>query len=206
MKAGSRGTSARGGTSPAGAGRRQEILGVAERLFWQKGFHAASMDDVAEAIGLTKPAIYHYFSSKDDILLELRQSIIDAMLELTEGVLEAEGEPADKLRDILITHTEVVLRRRRANKVYHEEQGRLSAVAERPIQASEDAYDEVLRSLYRDGVAAGQLRDIDPGIAVATLLGAMNWSYRWFRPRGELKAPEMAEVIVGLMMDGLLVR
>ena len=109
------------GTTAAGAGRRKEILEVAERLFWQKGFHAASMDDVAEAIGLTKPAIYHYFRSKDDILLELRQSIIDDMLHLIEGVLEADGSPAVKLRDILVAHTEVVLRRRRANKIYHEE-------------------------------------------------------------------------------------
>lgn len=192
------------GTTAAGAGRRKEILEVAERLFWQKGFHAASMDDVAEAIGLTKPAIYHYFRSKDDILLELRQSIIDDMLHLIEGVLEADGSPAVKLRDILVAHTEVVLRRRRANKIYHEEQGTISNGRAKQIAKAEAGYEDVLRRLYDEGVAAGELRDVDAGIAIATILGAINWSYRWFRPGGPLRVAEMARLIVSLLLGGHL--
>lgn len=197
-------TTRTGGVTPAGAGRRREILDVAERLFWEKGFHAASMEDVADAIGLTKPAIYHYFRSKDDILVEIRQSTIDQMFELTDGLVEGDGEPVDKLRDVLVAHTEVVLRRRRANKVYHEEAGSLPADRERAIRAAERAYEDIVRGLYADGVAAGQLRNADPGIAVAILLGAINWSYRWFRPRGELRAPEMAELIVSILLEGHL--
>lgn len=193
-----------GGITAAGAGRRREILDVAERLFWEKGFHAASMEDVADAIGLTKPAIYHYFRSKDDILLEIRQSIIDEMLELTEGVMEADRPPVDKLRDILVAHTEVVLRRRRANKIYHEEAGSLPAGRERSIRAAEAAYEDVVRELYAKAVADGSLRDVDPGIAVAVLLGAINWSYRWFRPRGRLRVPDMADLIVTLLLEGHL--
>ncbi len=193
-----------GGVTPAGAGRRREILDVAEKLFWEKGFHAASMEDVADAIGLTKPAIYHYFASKDDILLEIRRSIMDEMLELTDGLVESEGEPVDKLRRVLVAHTEVVLRRRRANKVYHEEAGSLPAGRERGTRAADRAYEEIVRGLYAEGVAKGQLRDVDPGIAVAVLMGAINWSYRWFRPRGELRAPEMAELIVALLLEGHL--
>lgn len=205
MAARNRGTSGTGGSTAAGAGRRQEILAVAERLFWQKGFHASSMDDVAEAVGLTKPAIYHYFKSKDDILLEIRQSIMDAMMELTEGVLDADGSPATKLRNILVAHTEMVLRRQRANKIFHEEQDAIADRRDRSIRRSESQYEDVLRGLYAEGVAAGELREVDPGIAVATLLGAINWSYRWFRPKGELRAPQMAEVIVDLLLHGSLI-
>lgn len=194
-----------GGVTPAGAGRRREILDVAERLFWEKGFHAASMEDVADAVGLTKPAIYHYFASKDDLLLEIRRSVMDEMLELTDGVLEAEGEPVDKLRNVLVAQAEVVLRRRRANKVYHEEAGSLPAGRERATRAAERAYEDVVRGLYAQGVADGRLRDVDPGIAVAVLMGAVNWSYRWFRPRGELRAPEMAELIVSILLEGHLI-
>lgn len=196
------GTTGTGGTTAAGAGRRQEILSVAERLFWQKGFHASSMDDVADAIGLTKPAIYHYFRSKADILVELRQSIMDSMIELSEGVLEADGSPATKLRRILVAHCEMVLRRRKANKIYHEEQGTIADEQTRAMRRRESGYEDVLRGLYGEGVAAGELRDVDAGIAIATILGAINWSYRWFRPQGSLKAPQMAEVIVGLLLEG----
>lgn len=198
------GSARTGGVTAAGAGRRREILDVAERLFWEKRFHATSMEDVADAIGLTKPAIYHYFRSKDDILVEIRQSIIDEMLELTEGVMEADGAPVDKLRDILVAHTEVVLRRRRANKVYHEESGSLPAGRERPTPAAESQYEDVVRGLYAKAVSDGSLCDRDPGIAVAVLLGAINWSYRWYRPRGSLRAPQMAELIVEILLDGHL--
>jgi AcrR family transcriptional regulator len=193
-----------GGSTAAGAGRRAEILAVAERLFAQKSYHATSMDDVADAVGVTKPAIYHYFRSKEDILLEIRQSIIDDALELVDGVLEAAGRPADKLRDILVAHTTTVLTRRRANKIFYEEQGLLSADRERAIRRAERRYEKVLHRLYEDGIAAGELRGADPGIAVATLLGACNWSYRWFKPRGRLSAEEMAQTMVELLLEGHL--
>jgi len=196
---------ARGGVTAAGAGRRREILDVAERLFWEKGFHAASMEDVADAIGLTKPAIYHYFRSKDDILLEIRQSIIDQMLELTEGVVEADGAAVDKLRDVLVAHTTMVLQRRRANKIYHEEAGSLPAGREREIRRAEADYEAVVRNLYAQAVEEGDVRAVDVGVAVAVLLGAINWSYRWYRPRGRLRAPAMAELIVDILLDGHLV-
>lgn len=193
-----------GGSTAAGAGRRAEILRVAERLFASNGYAATSMEDVADVVGVTKPAIYHYFRSKEDLLLEIRQSIIDGALELVDGVLEAEGRPSQKLADILVAHTETVLKRRRANKIFYEEHGRLAPERERAIRRAERRYEKVLRQLYQEGVAAGELRDVDPGIAVATLLGACNWSYRWFKPRGRLKAGQLAEVIVDLLLEGHL--
>ena len=205
MPARTRSTAGGGGSTTAGAGRRREILDVAERLFARHGYASTSMDDVAEAVGVTKPAIYHYFRSKDDILLEIRQSIIDEALERVEGVLEAEGPPSRKLADLLVSHTETVLRRRRANKIFHEEHGLLSPDRERSISGKDTRYEKVLQQLYAEGVEAGELRDVDPGIAVATLLGACNWSYRWFRPRGQYSAEEMAALIVDLLLEGHLV-
>ena len=83
------------GRASAGAGRRREILDVAERLFAEHGYASTSMDDVAEAVGVTKPAIYHYFRSKDDILLEIRQSIIDdALARVVEQAHRAHVERA----------------------------------------------------------------------------------------------------------------
>lgn len=204
MPARTRSTPGAGGSTTAGAGRRREILDVAERLFAKHGYASTSMDDVAEAVGVTKPAIYHYFRSKDDILLEIRQSIIDEALERVEGILEQDGSPARKLADLLVSHTETVLRRRRANKIFHEEHGLLSPERERSISGKDRRYEQVLRQLYAEGVEAGELRDVDPGIAVATLLGASNWSYRWFRPRGTYGADEMAALIVDLLLEGHL--
>jgi TetR/AcrR family transcriptional regulator, cholesterol catabolism regulator len=197
-------SAAKPGKTAAGRERREEILRVAERLFHKNGYHATSLDDVADAIGFTKPAIYHYFKSKEDILFEIREAIIRDALERTEDVLILDASPAEQLRALLVGHTQMVLQNRRANKIYYEEQGLLSPSRERQIRRLERRYEEVARGLYVDGVAAGELRDIDPAVAIATILGACNWAYRWFRPRGRLKADELAEVMVDLLMNGFV--
>jgi TetR/AcrR family transcriptional regulator, cholesterol catabolism regulator len=190
------------GKTAAGRERREEILRVAERLFHQNGYHATSLDDVADAIGFTKPAIYHYFQSKEDILFEIRDAIIRYAIDRSQEVLSTAATPIDRLTGLLVVHTQTVLENRRANKIYYEEQGLLSADRERKIRQLERRYEKVLRKLYEEGVAAGELRDVDPAIAVATLLGACNWAYRWYRPRGRLKSHELAEVMVDFLMNG----
>lgn len=182
--------------------RARQILQVAERLFSKQGFFATSMDDIADAIGLTKPAIYHYFKAKDDILVQIRQRNIDEMLELARPVLDSDAAAVNKLRAILIAHTNRVITRRSVNKIYFEEASAVTGARARPIARAEEGYEEDLRKLYAQGIADGELRDVDPGIAVATILGSCNWSYRWFRPRGELSTMEMAELIVSLLLDG----
>lgn len=196
------GRRARRGPTAAGEERRQEILRVAERLFHQDGYHATSLDDVAEVIGFTKPAIYHYFESKEDILFELRDRIIREALDRAAEITKQGGTSAEQFTAVLVAHTRTVLEERRANKIYYEEQGLLSGDRERRIREHERRYELVLRDLYTQGVADGDLRDVDPGIAVSTLLGACNWAYRWYRPGGDLRPKELAETLVDLLTHG----
>jgi len=189
-----------GGTS--GTDRRTEIIGVATSLFREKGYHATSLDDIADHIGFTKPAIYYYFKGKDDILFTIVDDVVTDALERIRGIAASEGTAADRLHDLLVENTRVVLENIEANTVFYNERGLLSAERERDIRAREREYTQIVRDLYIEGVEVGELLDIDPRVATATLLGASIWAYRWFDGGGRLSIEQVAEDVAKLLMDG----
>lgn len=187
---------------PRGNGRREQIIDVATGLFRQKGYHATSLDDIADAIGFTKPAIYYYFKSKDDILFAIIDDIVDQGLRRIQAVASREASATERMHDLLVENTRVILENLNANTVFYNERGLLSAEHERAIRARERGYTKIVEDLYVEGVENGEFIDVDPHIATSTLLGASIWSYRWFDPEGELSIDEIAEGIARILLEG----
>jgi len=187
---------------PRGNGRREQIIDVATALFRQQGYHATSLDDIADAIGFTKPAIYYYFNSKDDILFAIIDDIVDQGLRRIRAMASREGSAAERLHDLLVENTRVILENLDANTVFYNERGLLSAKHERAIRAREREYTQIVMDLYTEGVANGEFIDVDPHIATSTLLGASIWSYRWFDPDGKLSIDQVAESITRVLLEG----
>ncbi|GAA3971266.1 TetR/AcrR family transcriptional regulator [Thermobifida alba] len=186
----------------AGNDRRTQIIKVATALFREKGYHVTSLDDIADRIGFTKPAIYYYFKSKEDVLFAIVNSIVDEALERFRAIADGPGSAGERIHALLVEHTRTILRNLDANTVFYNERGLLSPKREKEMRQREREYTEVMRSLYAEGVASGELLDIDPSVATATLLGASIWSYRWFDPRGRLSVDEVAEQIAKLLLNG----
>lgn len=182
--------------------RKSQIIDVSTSLFREKGYHAASLDDVAERIGFTKPAIYHYFSSKEDILFEVIEQIVDRALQRMVAIAARPSSPTDKLRDVIIANTEAILENLDAHIVFFNARGLLSPDREDTIIESERIYTRVVRKIYQDGISAGEFLDIDPMVATSTILGASSWAYRWFDPHGRRTAKEVAHDVAALTMNG----
>ncbi len=190
----------------ARTGRKSQILDVSTALFRRKGYHATSLDDIAEEIGFTKPAIYYYFGSKEDILFAIVDEIVDRALERITEIAERDDTPTQKLHDLLVANTRAVLESLDGNTVFYNERGLLSPEREQEIHEREREYTQVIRQIYVDGVEAGEFVDLPPTIATSTLLGASIWSYRWFDVDGARSSDEIAEDIAGLLMNGYLRR
>lgn len=196
-------------TSPDGrtrTDRKSQILDVATALFRAKGYHATSLDDIADEIGFTKPAIYYYFGSKEDILFAIVDEIVDRALERITEIAERDDTPTQKLHDLLVANTRAVLESLDGNTVFYNERGLLSPEREREIHEREREYTRVIRQIYVDGVRAGEFIDLPPTIATSTLLGASIWSYRWFDVDGTRSSEQIAEDIAALLMNGYLRR
>lgn len=184
------------------SGRRDVILDAAGRLFGARGYHATSLVDVATEAGVTKQAIYYHFDGKEALLVELHDRIVVDAVRWAQGTIERETDSAVTLERILEHHVAMLLRNVDANLTLNRERGALSAESESRLRARERDYEEMLRSVYRSGVADGLFRDVDPTLAVGTLLGACNWAYQWFRPGHGMGVRRVARELSRLLAHG----
>ena len=184
------------------ADRREQILQVATRLFSQHGYAATSLGDVADVIGFTKPAIYYYFESKEEILFHIHERIVVAGLERVEEIRDGGGDPKAQLEMILMEHVRRLLDNVEANLVFAREQAALGETRAAEIRERDRQYERAVREVYARGVESGDFLDLDPRVAVGSLLAACNWAHRWYRPGGTYSVDDIGEMIVSLLSNG----
>ena len=185
---------------------RQEILRTAARLFQQRGYDATSMNDVAAALKLSKGGLYHHFQSKDEILFE----IMDHAMEITEErvltPVRSIVDPDERLRALIRLHIEVVLspRDREITVMLHENHPLPPALRKR-INTRKKEYvhflEKLLAEVQRTRHAKGS---VSPRAAAFALLGMMNWIYQWYKPEGELQAPNLVPQFTEMVFGGIL--
>lgn len=183
-------------------GRRAQILHVATELFRHQGYHTTSLDDIAGTIGFTKPALYYYFDSKEDILFTIVSEHVDRALERVRAIAAGLGTASERLQELLVASVHAVLENRDANTVFYDERTALSPPREADMRQRERAYTRVVRDLYEEGVAAGEFVARNPTVVTATIMGASIWGYRWFDEAGPLSIDDVADEIGGLLADG----
>lgn len=185
------------------AAKREAVLLAAVELFNERGFSSTSLDDVAARLGVTKPVIYHYLGSKEQVLLEC---LGRGMAHLESAVAEARaqhGRGADRLRAFLIRYAEVNMEPFGRCVVLTSDH-ELSADGARQFRAMKRRIDEALRTMIAEGSADGSVRGGDPGLASAALAGSLNWIPRWQDPEGALSPEAVAERLVDILMHGML--
>ncbi len=183
--------------------RRDDILQAAAQIFRQKGYNAASMQDIADAVGLQKPSLYHHVNSKQEILLALLDHALDLLIADMNNVL-ASTEPADKK---LKAAMRAYIRRLTA-------EADLAAVLLLEYRSLEpklrvkhiqrrDRVESAWRNIIIEGAEAGLFRPVDPAVAGFALLGVQNWMITWFKSNGRLTADQLADASFDLFLRGL---
>lgn len=184
------------------AEKRDAVLQTAARLFVEKGFHATSLDEVAEALNITKPTLYYYIKSKDDILFECVRLGLQRIKEAINTASEGNGSAVDKLRAALNSYAHIVT----------EDFGQcLIRVGEDPLppekrivlRRQKAEIDLEFRVLVEQGIKDGFFAPMNPKIATFTMMGGISWIGRWFKPDGELTADEVADQCIAILMSGL---
>src|SRR4051794_35492406 len=180
--------------------RRQEVVAVAARTFAEQGFHATSMQDLVEATGLTAGGLYHYIGSKDQLLVSICHQLMEPLLERVREIV-AGHDPADvQLRAIVRAWTAHVEDYRHHMRVFQQERHVLERGRQwRDVRRQRKAFEEVLRGLLERGERDGTMHFDDRGLALRALLGMVNHTVQWFRPRGRLTAEQVADGYLALM-------
>jgi AcrR family transcriptional regulator len=189
----------------AGKGKRaSHIYRVAAEIMCQKGYEATSMNDIAEAAGLTKAGIYHYIRGKEELLFEIMNFAMDTV---DQGIIAPAQEVADaeeRLRTIVERHTKSVLEGVGALTIVLEEMTGLTAAHRRIITGRKRAYFEFIRQTLEQLAKEGKLRAVNPTTASFSLLGSIVWISRWFRRDGRISPAEAQRDYMEIAMHGLL--
>lgn len=183
--------------------RRDDILKAAARIFREKGFHAASMHDIAEAVDLRKASLYHHIASKQEILLALLDQAMDLLIADLEQVADGGGGPEAKLRRAVRSYVgrlagDVDL----AAVLLLEYRCLEPELLQRHVERR-DRFEGLWRRILREGADTGEFRMRDPQVAGFALLGLQNWMITWYRPGGRLNPEELADRFVTLFLQGV---
>ena len=190
------------GRSPGYDGQRERILSHAARLFAQRGYPATSMNEVADACGMSKPSLYHYFRDKYALLVSIAEGHVNRLEALVDEVDRERLAPETRLRQLIHRFVEEYASARYAHRVLTADvrflrpadRARILA-AERRIVAGFAAVTASLRpQLEREGMAKP---------LTMLLFGMINWMFTWLKPDGELTYVAMAPVVADLFFGGV---
>jgi AcrR family transcriptional regulator len=185
--------------------KRQAVLHTAAQLFNERGFHATSLDDIAERLHVTKPTLYYYVRSKDEILLECVRAALGMMQEEIGRVRHAGGRALDQLVACMRIYT-IIVTQEFGRCVIRTGEDPLPAPLQRELRGLKARIDGEFRRLVADAVEEGSILPCDPKMAAFMVAGALSWVGRWYRPDGELSPEQIAEQGVALLLNGLVVR
>jgi AcrR family transcriptional regulator len=188
---------------------RQDVLLAAAAVFQERGYEGATMADIARKVNLTPGSLYHHFpAGKRDLLLEVLNSGLDAVLARLDSILAQRLPPAETLRRMIAAHVEAVTANVPVGAAMVFEI-RALMVLDDPARAAflqrRDAFEACFRQVVDAGIRDGAFRPVDAGIFTKALLGAQNWVSVWYRPQGRLSGPEIAEQMADVFLGALLI-
>jgi AcrR family transcriptional regulator len=182
---------------------REDILEAAAQVFRQKGYHGASMEDIARAVNLQKPSLYHHVSSKQDILLALLNRALELLLERI-SVISMQELPADqKLQEMVRSYLRILAENMDLSAVLLFEHRSLERKQHARHVPNRDKFEALWRGVLEEGVAAKLFVCDDPALTTRAILGILNWTITWYRPDGPLQIDEIADRYSHLVLNGL---
>ncbi|GGH47214.1 TetR/AcrR family transcriptional regulator [Microbacterium album] len=193
------------GTRLSGEVRRQQIRDAAARLFDRYGYHETSMDRIAEAVGIRKASLYYYFPSKDRLLVEMHDEMIERVIASHEARLgKTETSPTDLIVGIMIDLISLQETHPGSLRVFFEHRRELPEGEQQRVAQRRDRYAEYLRDAIQAGIACGAFREVDVTLTSLAILGMCNWSYQWFRSGGTQDAATVARSFWAVLSEGLV--
>jgi len=161
------------------------------------------MRDVAARAGMTVGNLYYYFRNKEDLLRFCQEETLQRLDALARR-LDRSGRPVAERLFLLIQGQVVCLNEGIPGSLAHLELPETAGADVNRLRTLRDRHERRLRKLIRKGMAEGGFREVDPKVATLAILGAVNWTVRWFRPEGGASAREIGRAFAEHLVRGLL--
>ena len=182
--------------------KREAVLQTAAQLFLEKSYSRTSMNDVAERLLITKPALYHYFRNKEEILLECYRLGTAMIEEILNDIAEHCGSGIEKVQAFIYSYANVMTVNF-GRCVMRLDEGDLSEQAFADVRKYKRKIDRRLRGFLQEGIADGSIAACDPKLAAFAIAGALNWICIWYEPNGPNSPEEIAAQFARVLTLGL---
>ena len=182
--------------------KREAVLQTAAQLFIEKSYSRTSMNDVAERLNITKPALYHYFHNKEEILLECYRLGTGLIEEILNDIAAQCGTGLEKVQAFIYSYANVMTVNF-GRCVMRLDEGDLSPEAYTEVRNYKRKIDRRLRSFIQEGISDGSIAPCDPKLAGFAIAGALNWICIWYEPKGPLSGDEIATQFARTLTQGL---
>ncbi|MCP4617372.1 MAG: TetR/AcrR family transcriptional regulator [Bradyrhizobium sp.] len=182
--------------------KREAVLRTAVQLFLDQGYHGTTLNHVAERLNITKPALYNYFRSKDEILYECwaigQERVDDCIGEIDAG----NGTGMAKLRKLIVRYAEVMTTDYGKSLVRFDVRD-LTEHNRKVVASAKKKIDRAFRRYIRDGIEDGSIAPCDIKLSAFAIAGSLNWIGHWYQPGGPLPADDIAAEFAIRLTEGL---
>lgn len=189
----------------AAPARQDQVRAAALRLFKEKGYHATSMRDIAEAVGINKGSLYSYIKSKEDLLVPVFEQAQGVLLRQIQHIAtDTSLSPTERLKRAIHAHVVAVADNLDVLTVYLSEWRQLATESLATNRHQREGYADLFHQILRDGIASGEFRPMDTRIVMLGMIGMCNYLFRWYRPEGRLTPDQIADELIELVIRGVV--
>jgi AcrR family transcriptional regulator len=183
--------------------RKMNIIKVAARLFSEKGYHDATLEDIAKNLKYTKGSIYYYINSKQELLFQCHELAMDMLINRMQEILATDWPLEVKLKEGIKAHIEMVVGEMSLVTVALGQEFELEEDYRQIIVAKRDQYERYFRRLVDEGIEKGIFRPLPSKMALFIIMGAVNWIPRWYSEKGSMSKEEIADFFADYLVRPL---
>ncbi|GAC1408412.1 MAG: TetR/AcrR family transcriptional regulator [Candidatus Velthaea sp.] len=181
--------------------RREALFDTAVELIRKQGYRGTTLRDIAKEFGVTEPAVYYYFDTKEALLFTIYEETLTVALATARDIAESDAAPADKLRAVISQFAHLVVENKMF-AIFFREKDELSRENWLKITRSERDFVATVARVVEEGVARGVFRPADPVVVTFGILGMAAWINRGYRPDGGRTLDEIVETYDALILGG----
>jgi AcrR family transcriptional regulator len=185
--------------------KRMAVLQTAARMFNERSFENTSLTDIAETIGITKPALYYYVKNKEDILYSIGKMVLEDCMTVLD---EADKEPKtgrDRLVSFLTQYINIMQTDFGRCLITTNEMA-MSEDSRHRLLALRRQIDSAIREIIAEGVVDGSLQSPSPQFSTYAIFGAVNWMCTWHRKIDDFGSENIADLFMDFFLNGLAPR
>ena len=183
--------------------KRDAILKTAAHMFLEQGYRRTSMGELAKRLRITKPALYHYFRNKEQILVDCYSHGIAFIESGLDSALVSHGTGFDKVKAYIEAYATAMVTHDFGRCVAMLDDSALSSATRREVRSLKRRIDASIRQYIEDGISDGSIGPCNVKLASFAVAGAINWIGTWYQPGGPLSAAEIGQEFAHLLTEGL---